>query len=50
MKCPNCGKEDPNPESSDNGTTTCPICGHRFPIEMSPEPEKKVLSAASSAT
>ena len=33
MKCPNCGAEDPVPESSDNDTTTCPNCGHRFPIE-----------------
>lgn len=33
MLCPNCGANDPAPVPSDNGTTTCPRCGHRFPIE-----------------
>ena len=33
MNCPNCGTNDPEPVSSDNGTTTCPNCGHRFPID-----------------
>jgi uncharacterized Zn finger protein (UPF0148 family) len=33
MNCPNCGTDDPEPASSDNGTTTCPQCGHRFPID-----------------
>lgn len=33
MRCPNCGADDPTPPPSDNGTTTCPRCGHRFPIE-----------------
>jgi hypothetical protein len=36
MKCPNCGAEDPPPPTmSDNQTTTCPKCGHRFPIDES---------------
>jgi hypothetical protein len=36
MNCPNCGAEDPPPPTlSDNQTTTCPKCGHRFPIEES---------------
>jgi hypothetical protein len=34
MRCPNCAVEDPDPASSDNETTTCPKCGHRFPIEL----------------
>ncbi len=38
MRCPNCGEEDPTPESSDNDTTTCPKCGHRFPIDWQPVP------------
>jgi hypothetical protein len=34
MKCPNCGAEDPPPPTkSDNQTTTCPKCGHRFSID-----------------
>jgi len=33
MKCPNCAAEDATPPTSDNGTTTCPKCGHRFPID-----------------
>lgn len=33
MNCPNCGADDPIPPPSDNGTTTCPRCGHRFPID-----------------
>jgi uncharacterized paraquat-inducible protein A len=33
MKCPNCQAWDPTPPLSDNGTTTCPRCGHRFPID-----------------
>jgi hypothetical protein len=36
MKCPNCQAEDPTPPLSDNGTTTCPKCGHRFPVEELP--------------
>jgi uncharacterized paraquat-inducible protein A len=35
MKCPNCQTIDPTPPLSDNGTTTCPRCGHRFPVEES---------------
>lgn len=39
MVCPNCGAKDPYPPTeSDNATTTCPRCGHRFPV--SDEPEK----------
>jgi len=37
MNCPNCGTNDPPPVSTDNGTTTCPQCGHRFPIDELPE-------------
>lgn len=33
MRCPNCGADDPKPPPSDNGTTTCPRCGHRFPVD-----------------
>jgi hypothetical protein len=34
MVCPNCGAEDTLPPTvSDNATTTCPKCGHRFPVE-----------------
>jgi hypothetical protein len=33
MKCPNCQALDPTPPPSDNGTTTCPKCGHRFPLD-----------------
>ena len=33
MKCPNCLADDPTPPPSDNGTTTCPKCGHRFPVD-----------------
>jgi uncharacterized paraquat-inducible protein A len=33
MRCPNCQAWDPTPPLSDNGTTTCPKCGHRFPVE-----------------
>jgi len=40
MKCPNCGAEDPTPEKSDDGTTTCPQCAHRFPIDEFAQPEK----------
>jgi uncharacterized paraquat-inducible protein A len=32
-KCPNCQGRDPTPPLSDNGTTTCPRCGHRFPVD-----------------
>jgi len=33
MVCPNCGTHDPFLLTrSDNGTTTCPACGHRFPV------------------
>jgi len=32
MRCPNCDAEDPAPLPSDDNTTTCPRCGHRFPI------------------
>ncbi len=39
MRCPNCQADDPKPLPSDNGTTTCPRCGHRFPVdETEPEP------------
>lgn len=37
MNCPNCGTNDPPPVSTDNGTTTCPRCGHRFPIDDLPD-------------
>jgi hypothetical protein len=37
MKCPNCQAIDPTPPLSDNGTTTCPKCGHRFPIDETPQ-------------
>jgi len=44
MKCPNCGTEDPPPPTkSDNQTTTCPECGHRFPID---ESDPQLLAAA----
>jgi hypothetical protein len=34
MVCPNCGAHDPRPPTvSDDGTTTCPRCAHRFPVE-----------------
>jgi hypothetical protein len=33
MRCPNCQALDPTPPRSDNGTTTCPKCGHRFPVD-----------------
>lgn len=46
MKCPNCGSEDPIPLPSDNGTTTCPRCGYRFPIdERVPAASKEPLDA-----
>jgi DNA-directed RNA polymerase subunit RPC12/RpoP len=39
MACPNCGAHDPFPPTrSDNATTTCPKCGHRFPVSDEPEP------------
>jgi hypothetical protein len=28
-----CQALDPTPPRSDNGTTTCPKCGHRFPVD-----------------
>lgn len=38
MICPNCGADDPFPPTeSDNATTTCPKCGHRFPVTDHPE-------------
>jgi hypothetical protein len=37
MKCPSCQALDPTPPRSDNGTTTCPNCGHRFPVDESVE-------------
>ena len=37
MVCPNCGQDDPFPPTqSDDGTTTCPKCGHRFPVSDGP--------------
>ncbi len=33
MNCPACGANDPTPPPSDDGTTTCPRCGHRFPVD-----------------
>lgn len=45
MKCPNCGAEDPAPESTDNDTTTCPRCGHRFPIDFESNPELEPVGA-----
>jgi len=39
MVCPNCGTHDPFPPTeSDDATTTCPKCGHRFPVSDEPEP------------
>jgi hypothetical protein len=39
MVCPNCGALDPYPPTvSDDGTTTCPKCGHRFPVTDVPVP------------
>ena len=35
MRCPNCQALDPAPPPSDNGTTTCPKCGHRFAVDES---------------
>jgi len=41
MLCPNCGAEDPWPPTvSDDGTTTCPKCGHRFPVSDEAEPDR----------
>ncbi len=40
MRCPNCGLDSPPPVSSDNGTTTCWKCGHRFAFE---EPLTRVI-------
>ncbi len=38
LVCPNCGAHDPYPPTvSDDGTTTCPKCGHRFPVSDEPE-------------
>ncbi len=38
MVCPSCGATDPFPPTeSDNATTTCPRCGHRFPVSDEPE-------------
>ena len=37
MVCPNCGAHDPRPATvSDDATTTCPRCGHRFPVDDLP--------------
>jgi len=37
MRCPSCGADDPFPPTeSDNATTTCPRCGHRFPVSDEP--------------
>jgi hypothetical protein len=42
MICPNCGARDPFPPTeSDNATTTCPKCGHRFPVTDGPEPSAR---------
>jgi len=39
MRCPSCGANDPFPPTeSDNATTTCPKCGHRFPVSDEPAP------------
>lgn len=39
MVCPSCGATDPFPPTeSDNATTTCPKCGHRFPVSDEPAP------------
>jgi len=41
MRCPNCGADDPwPPTASDDGTTTCPKCGHRFPVSDQAEPPR----------
>ena len=37
------------PLPSDNGTTTCPRCGHRFPVdETEPEPTPAQAAATGS--
>ena len=49
MRCPNCQADDPKPLPSDNGTTTCPRCGHRFPVdETEPEPTPAQAAATGS--
>ena len=44
MRCPNCGANDPAPPASDDGTTTCPQCGHRFPVDEKASPEIRWFS------
>lgn len=44
MRCPNCGAHDPEPFRSDDGTTTCPRCGHRFPLDEQAPPEIRWFS------
>jgi hypothetical protein len=46
MKCPNCQSNDPTPPASDNGTTTCPKCGHRFPIDETPSDQSSTAAGA----
>jgi len=46
MKCPNCLADDPTPPPSDNGTTTCPRCGHRFPVDEEPLDQEPVAFRA----
>ena len=37
MVCPSCGTHDRFPErESDDATTSCPKCGHRFPVNDEP--------------
>ena len=39
MICPSCGAHDLYPPTvSDDGTTTCPRCSHRFPVNDVPAP------------
>jgi uncharacterized Zn finger protein (UPF0148 family) len=46
MRCPNCQALDPTPPLSDNGTTTCPRCGHRFPVDETMVEAQQVLDDA----
>jgi hypothetical protein len=49
MKCPSCQAIDPTPPLSDNGTTTCARCGHRFPIDETPAKSDEPLVVSSDA-
>jgi hypothetical protein len=49
MRCPNCQGLDPTPPLSDNGTTTCPKCGHRFPVDETMDSVTEVRDALASS-